>query len=121
MSYPHFDLVQKAYNDLKAEGKIRARSSQDEVEQDKGLVTRRAAYYVSTQRNAKHGLLEKTEGNNSMGYSVDWILNQSDGVGWDVVTDDGTWAVPVNGGPYPPDSSLIPRWQIGRASCRVRV
>ena len=111
MSYPHYDLVQKAHADLKAEGLIKARSTQDEVEQDKGLITRRAAWYVFDQRDATHGLLEKTSGNNSLGYSVDWILRQSDGVGWDITTDDGQNALPVNGDQHPPDPAYIPRWR----------
>ena len=46
-----------------------------------------------------------------MGYSVDWILRQTDGVGWDVTTDDGVNAFPVNGSEHPPDPSYIPRWR----------
>ncbi len=109
--YPYYDLVQKAHNDLLSEGKIQYRETQEEVEQDKGLLTRRAAYYVSTQRNPSHGLLEKTSGNNSEGYSVDWILQQTDGDGWDVVTDDGHNALPLCGGAHGPDSSRIPSWR----------
>jgi hypothetical protein len=111
MSYPHFDLVQRAHSELLAEGQIGPRSDQAAVENDKGLICRRAAYYVHTERDATHGLMEKTEGNNSMGYSVDWILRQTDGVGWDVTTDDGVNALPVNGSEHPPDPSYIPRWR----------
>jgi len=46
-----------------------------------------------------------------MGYSVDWILRQTDGVGWDITTDDGVNALPVNGDEHPPDASYIPRWR----------
>ena len=111
MSFPHFDLVQRAHNELRSEGLIGPRTSQDQVEQDKGLLTRRAAYYCATERDATLGLLEKTEGNNSLGYSVDWILRSTDGTGWDVATDDGTNAIPMNGGPYDPDPAYIPRWR----------
>jgi hypothetical protein len=111
MSYPHFDLVQQAHADLKAEGLIQPRTTQDEVEQDKGLLTRRAAWYVNQQRDPSHGLLEKTSGNNSLGYSVDWILRQSDGVGWDIATDDGTNALPLNGDEHAADPAYIPRWR----------
>lgn len=111
MSYPYFDLVQKAHADLKAEGLIAPRSNQDAIEQDKGLLTRRAVWYVNQQRDATHGLLEKTSGNNSQGFSVDWALRSTDGEGWDVATDDGTQALPSNGGPYGPDPARIPSWR----------
>lgn len=111
MSYPHYDLVQKAHADLKSEGLIGPRSSQDQVEQDKGLLTRRAAWYVNQQRDPTHGLLEKTEGNNSLGYSVDWILRKTDGVGWDIATDDGVNALPLNGDAHAADPAYIPRWR----------
>jgi hypothetical protein len=109
MSYPYFDCVQRAHGELLAEGKIKARATQEEVEQDKGLLTRRAMYYAN-QRDPSHGLLEKTEGNNSLGLSVDWALRQTDGVGWDITTDDGTNALPVNGDAHDADPAYIPRW-----------
>jgi hypothetical protein len=109
MSYPYYDEVQRAYNDLKLEGKIKPRATTEEVEHDKGLITQRAGYY-SNLRDATIGVLEKTTGNNYMGYSVD-ILIRTDGVFWDVVTDNGSEAVPVNGGPSGPDPELIPRWR----------
>ena len=111
MAYPHFDLVQRAHSELLAEGLIQPRTDQAAVENDKGLICRRAAYYVNTERDPSHGLMEKTEGNNSMGYSVDWILRQTDGVGWDVTSDDGVNAFPVNGSEHPPEASYIPRWR----------
>lgn len=109
MSFPYFDEVQRAFNDLKAEGKIGPRSTPEEVEHDKGLITQRAGYY-SNNRDATIGVLEKTSGNNYMGYSVD-ILVRTDGLFWDVVTDNGMEAMPVNGGPSGPDPELIPRWR----------
>lgn len=109
MSFPHYDLVQRAYDELIAEGKIQHRNNQEHVEQDKGLLTRRAMYYTNTERNPAIGLLEKTEGNNSLGYSVDLGL-QLDGTFWDVATDSGGMAQPVNGGPSGPDPELVPRW-----------
>ena len=111
MSYPHYDLVQQAHADLKAEGLIAPRNNQDAVEQDKGLLTRRAAYYVYSQRNPAHGLLAKTSGNNSQGYSVDWILSNVDGDGWDIATDDGVNALPLNGDAHGPDPARIPDWR----------
>jgi len=111
MSYPHYDLVTRAHSELQAEGLIGPRSDQAAVENDKGLICRRAAYYVNVERDPSHGLMEKTEGNNSMGYSVDWILRSVDGVGWDVTSDDGVNAFPVNGSEHPPDASYIPRWR----------
>jgi len=110
MPYPFYDDVVRAHTELKAEGLIAPRTNQDAVEQDKGLVVRRAAYYAN-QRDPTHGLLAKTSGNNSLGYSVDWILRSSDGEGWDVVTDDGTQALPLNGGPVGADPARIPDWR----------
>ena len=111
MAYPHYDIVQRAHSELLAEGLIGPRTDQAAVENDKGLICRRAAYYVNTERDATHGLMEKTDGNNSLGYSVDWILRQTDGVGWDITSDDGVNAFPVNGSEHPPDPSYIPRWR----------
>jgi hypothetical protein len=116
MGYPYYDLVQKAHADLKTEGLIQPRGSQEEVEQDKGLLTRRAAWYVNQQRDLTIGLLEKTSGNNSMGYSVDWHLRNSDGEGWDVATDTEAEgglreAAPVNGDPHGADPARIPSWR----------
>jgi hypothetical protein len=111
MSYPHYDLVTRAHSELLAEGLIGPRTDQTAVENDKGLICRRAAYHVYTERDATHGLMEKTSGNNSMGYSVDWILRSVDGVGWDITSDDGVNAFPVNGSEHPPDASYIPRWR----------
>jgi hypothetical protein len=110
MSYPYYDCVTRAHTELLTEGKIKARTNQDEVEQDKGLVTRRAAYYAN-QLDPTHGLLAKTSGNNSQGYSVDWILRSTDGEGWDICTDDGSQALPLNGGPVGADPARIPDWR----------
>jgi hypothetical protein len=109
LPFPYFADVQRAYDELIAEGKIKRRSSQEEVEQDKGLMTRRAGYYVFTERDPKIGILEKTEGNNSLGYSVD-LLIATDGTYWDVATDSNGMAMPVDGGPLS-DPALIPRWR----------
>jgi hypothetical protein len=110
MSFPHYDLVERAHSELLAEGKIKARTDQEAVEQDKGLLTRRAGYYVNTERDASIGLLEKTEGNNSLGYSVDLLLRVN-GTFWDVATDKNGLAQPLNGGPSGPDPTLAPRWR----------
>ena len=113
MAYPHFDLVQRAYNELIAEGKIKQRATTEEVEQDKGLVTRRAGYYTYSERTSAIGILEKTTGNNSMGYSTD-ILIQTDGDYWDVVTESAGMVQPLDGGPSH-DAELIPLWRIPTA------
>lgn len=114
MSYPYYDQVERAHAELKAEGLIVPRTNQDQVEQDKGLLTRRAAYYAH-QLDPSQGLLAKTSGNNSLGYSVDWILRSTDGEGWDIATDDGTQALPLNGGPVGPDPVRIPDWRLPTA------
>ena len=109
MGYPHYDLVQRSYAELIQEGKIKKRDEHEQVEQDKGLMTRRAAYYANTLRDRDHGILEKTGGNQSEGYSVDIII-QKDGTFWDIATDDGTMAKPVNGSERN-DPELAPRWR----------
>lgn len=109
MGYPHFDLVQRSHSELTAEGKIRRRSDPAEVENDKGLCTRRAAYYANTERDPNHGILTKDYGNNSMGYSVDIIIDRS-GIFWDVMTDSGGMAQPVDGGERGPEGDLAQRW-----------
>jgi hypothetical protein len=111
MAYPYFDLVQRAHSELLAEGKIAARTNQDAVEQDKGLITRRAAYYVNRDRDPSHGLLAKTSGNNSLGYSVDWIITNTDGQGWDIASDDGVNAFPSNGDAEGADPARVADWR----------
>lgn len=107
MSFPYYDQVERAYRELVAEGKIKHREQQEEVEQDKGLLTRRAGYYANIVDHSI-GILTKTSGNNSQGYSVDIVIHK-DGTFWDIATDSGGMAKPVNGGPANgPD--LIPRW-----------
>lgn len=110
MAYPHYDLVQKAYNELVAEGEIIALppGHQEEVEAQKGLLTQRSGYY-SNLRDSNIGVLEKTSGNNYKGYSTD-ILIHHDGTFWDIATDDGRQALPVNGGPQF-DPALASRWR----------
>jgi hypothetical protein len=111
MSFPYYADVEQAHADLVAEGLIKTRYTQEEVEQDKGLLTRRAGYYVSTRHDPTIGLLEKTTGNNSLGYSVDLLLRRIDGTFWDIATDQAGDALPLNGGPGGPDPELIPRWR----------
>lgn len=105
-----FDLVEKAYNELVAEGKIFPTATQ--FEEQKALLTRRAAYYLN-QVDSNLGLLAKTSGNNIQGFSVDIILNKN-GDYWDVATDTSLGgperlAKPVDGATQH-DESLIPRW-----------
>jgi hypothetical protein len=119
MSFPHYDLVERAHSELLAEGKITARTVQEDVEQDKGLLTRRAGYYVNSERDASIGLLEKTEGNNSLGYSVDLLLRVN-GTFWDVATDQAGLAQQLNGGPSGPDPTLAPRWRQPAATAAAR-
>jgi hypothetical protein len=111
MAYPYFDLVQRAHSELLAEGKIAARTNQTDVENDKGLITRRAAYYVNRDRDPSHGLLAKTSGNNSLGYSVDWIITNTDGQGWDIASDDGVNAFPSNGDAEGADPARVADWR----------
>lgn len=115
MSYPNFDLVQKAFEELKSEGIIKPVPATDQhaVEEQKGILTMRSGYY-SNQRDSNIGILEKTSGNNYKGFSVD-ILIQRNGDFWDIATDVETspgmrMAAPVNGGPSH-DDNLIPRWR----------
>ena len=114
MGYQYYDQVQRAHTELVSEGKIRHRYNQEEVEQDKGLLTRRAAYYVNRENDPSHGILEKTYGNQSMGFSVDIIVAR-DGTWWDIATDSGGMAIPANGGPSGPDPELASRWRMPTA------
>jgi len=111
MSFPYFDEVQRAHQELLAEGKIKTRATQEETEQDKGLLTRRSGWY-SYERDPSIGLMEKLEGNNSLGYSVDCVLSKVDGVSYDIATDSAGLAQPVNGGPSAPYPADIPRWRV---------
>jgi hypothetical protein len=104
MSYPYYDLVLRAHDELVTSGQIAKRTNQEAVEQDKGLLTRRAGYY-SNQEDPSIGILKKTTGNNSLGYSVDLLIRKN-GTFWDVATDDGGMAMPVDGGPSGPDPQL---------------
>lgn len=108
MAYPYFDLVQRAHSELIAEGLIRRRTDPEAVEQDKGLLTRRAGYYSNSERDAAIGLLEKTSGNNSLGFSVDILLHK-DGRFWDIATDTNGLAMPVDGEERY-DPALVARW-----------
>ena len=110
MSFPYYDLVEKAHQDLKNEGLIKQRTNQEQVEQDKGLLTRRAGYYVYTQQDKTIGLLQKTEGNNSEGFSVDLLIQKNTGYFWDIATDNAGMAMPLNGGPSGPDTELAMKW-----------
>lgn len=109
MSFPYYDQVQRAHQELLASGQITTRSNQELVEKDKGLQTRRAGYY-SNQKDAQIGILEKTSGNNALGYSVD-ILIHHDGRFWDVATDSYGLAQPVDGEERGPDPELARKWR----------
>lgn len=106
--FPHFNLVERAWLELKEEGKIARRTEERQVEDDKGLITRRAAYYVH-EVDPNFGILEKTQGNNSRGFSVDIIIHR-DGRFWDVATDRDGEAVTINPGEKF-DTDLLPRWR----------
>jgi hypothetical protein len=116
MSYPHFDLIQQGFNELRTEGKIQPRSDQALVEADKALITARGAWLVYSTRDPSHGQLYKASGNQVNERSVDWVVRNSDGEGWDVATDQEAAnglreAVPLNGGPYGPDPARIADWR----------
>lgn len=104
MGYPYYSEVERANNELRAEGKIPSGN----VDQDKGMITQRAGYY-SYEKDHTIGVLEKTSGNNYKGYSVD-ILIRTNGDYWDVVTDRDGQAVPIDSGTNH-DNELIPRWR----------
>ena len=110
MSFPHFDLVEQAYQELVNEGWIKELppGNQQAVEDQKGVLTRRAALYTNA-RDAEYGILEKKTGNNSEGYSTDIIINK-DGNFYDVASDNGTIAFPIQGGDHF-DLGLVPRWR----------
>lgn len=115
MGFPYYAQVERAHAELVAEGKIKPRHIPEEVEQDKGLLTARAGYYVYLDEDPTVGLLEKTTGNNRLGYSVDLLIRRLDGTFWDVATDKNGMAQPLNGGPSGPDPELVPRWRVPTA------
>ncbi len=101
----NFNLVLKAYDELFASGDIIVGKNVDE---QKAILTRRAAYYIN-QVNPNIGLLQKTSGNNIQGLSVDIILDKSSGNFWDIATDVNGLAKPIEG-QLKNDKSLISRW-----------
>lgn len=111
MAFPYYDAVQRAYAELQAEGFIRELppGHQEEIEAQKGILTRRAGYYANLQ-NANIGLLEKTSGNQSEGFSVDILLNRMTGQFYDIASDNGRIAIPIDGGPSA-GTDLIDRWR----------
>lgn len=92
----YFYLVKKAADEL---GNLIAPPGQ-ELEDLKGKLTRRAAYYINRE-DSKLGLLAKTAGNNSMGFSVDIIMDRITGEIRDTCTD-----VSVGGGL----NKVVPTW-----------
>lgn len=112
----HYDQVQRAYDELVADGSIKNVNpgpGQDQaISEQKAYMTRRAAYYLWLLDN-NYGLLEKLTGTNVGGLSIDITLKKS-GEFFDIATDvevaNGIRAVrPVNPGGST-DTSLIPRW-----------
>lgn len=102
-----FELVQKAYSELLASGDIKPVTDERKIEEQKAFLTRRAAYYLN-QADSSFGLLSKTSGNNVMGLSVDIVIKR-DGTFYDIATDDGSQAKPVDAGAQN-DPSLVSRW-----------
>lgn len=126
MPFPYIDQAHRAHRELLAEGKIKRRDSQEDVEHDKGLLTQRTGYYANiADRNI--GVLEKSSGNRYQpdpegeGYSVDIVIAKAAGGSgedayeaghfWDIVTDRDGLATVIDGGPSGPDTGLIPRWR----------
>jgi len=109
MSFPYFDLVMRAHDELLSAGLIATRTDQADLEHDKGLLTRRAGFYAY-QVDPSIGLLEKTSGNNALGYSVD-VLVRRDGTFWDIATDRAGRAMPVNSAASGPDPEMAARWR----------
>lgn len=113
----HFDLVQKAYNELRASNDIvpvpPGPNQERTVEEQKAYLTRRAAWYLHQVDNS-YGLLAKTTGNNVMGLSVDITIKKPSGEFFDIATDrevepNSRMAFPVNSGGSV-DPALVPRW-----------
>jgi hypothetical protein len=109
MSFPYYAQVQRSHSELMASGQIQRRDNQEAVEHDKGLQTRRAGYYAN-QLDSTIGILEKTSGNNALGYSVDLLITRA-GVFWDVATDSNGLAMPVDGETRGPDAELALKWR----------
>lgn len=102
-----YDLVEKAYNELRAEGIIKP-CAPEEVDKQKAIMTARAAYYIN-QVDSNYGLLEKTSGNNVDGRSVDIIYVRGSWIEYDVATDVKYANDPSLRIASPVDSGGIPR------------
>ena len=109
MGFPYYADVERSHNELLASGQIKRRDNQEATEHDKGLLTRRAGFYAN-QRDPTIGILEKTSGNNALGYSVDLLITTA-GIFWDVATDTSGLAMPVNGEQRGPDPELALKWR----------
>jgi len=109
-----FDLVQRAYNELTESGDIKflpdgTPDMERRIEEQKAYLTRRSAYYLTTEHDSNIGLLSKTSGNNVMGLSVDIVTRKTDGTFWDIASDNGHQAVPIDAGAQQ-DSTFPSRW-----------
>lgn len=111
MPFPYYEEVQRSYQELQSEGFIKELPAghQPEVEEQKGILTRRSGYYANIQ-DPNIGILAKTSGNNSQGYSVDLLIHKVTGQFWDVATDNGRIAIPINGDEHI-GTDLIPNWR----------
>lgn len=114
----YYSQIERAYNELVSEGVIFpvqiTGHEAEQVDDMKGILTRRAAYYINLQNNPAYGLLEKTSGANSYGYSTDLIMVLN-GDYYDTCRDqvEGNMVsvVPMNSGAQH-DEELIPRWRM---------
>lgn len=103
----NFDLVQRAYDELVNSHDIYPTNLQDQIENQKAYLTRRAAYYLNLVDN-NIGLLSKTTGNNVMGLSTDIVIKHN-GDYYDIATDSAGLVRPVNSD-IVSDPSLASRW-----------
>lgn len=112
----YFDEVEHAYDELVASGDVHdvppGNVQEQEINEQKAYVTRRAAYYINL-RDVAYGLLSKTSETNVQGLSTDIVIKR-DGIYYDIATDvdlaGGYKAVEVRNGSGILDTSLIDRW-----------
>ena len=116
MSFPYYDLVERAYHEFGARGQNRPTLDAGGVSSRTKVCSR--AGRATTSSRSKHPDHRPARKRPARQYdsllratASDLLLGGGDGTFWDIATDTDGAAVPLNGGPGGPDPELIPRWR----------